>query len=337
MDTILAMDAGGTTTRALVADRTGRVHGYGLAGSGNPVSAGLDAAMSSLVEAASRALEACAQPVSLASALIVMAGASSRMPGEQIPERLAGIGVRGPVRVESDLLGAFCSGTIRREGYALVAGTGSVAARVRAGRLDAVADGSGWLLGVAGSGYWVGHRVATAVAAALDGRGPETALTGAVLDSLGLTRSPVRADGRPQVLLDLMDELYALRPVQLSRFAPLAFQLADDDVAHEILSDAAAALTNTLAAVHQPGLDGPVVLGGGLLVRPGSPGGDHTTYLSRALATTLGDAEVVSVTGGVLGAAVLGLRNLGVEVDAELFDRLRQDLSGWTDTAEGTT
>ncbi|WP_275263133.1 BadF/BadG/BcrA/BcrD ATPase family protein, partial [Segeticoccus rhizosphaerae] len=164
MDTILAMDAGGTTTRALVADRTGRVHGYGLAGSGNPVSAGLDAAMSSLVEAASRALEACAQPVSLASALIVMAGASSRMPGEQIPERLAGIGVRGPVRVESDLLGAFCSGTIRREGYALVAGTGSVAARVRAGRLDAVADGTGWLLGDAGSGYWVGHRVATAVA-----------------------------------------------------------------------------------------------------------------------------------------------------------------------------
>ncbi len=37
---LLAVDAGGTSTRALVLDESGRAYGYGRAGSGNPTSAG---------------------------------------------------------------------------------------------------------------------------------------------------------------------------------------------------------------------------------------------------------------------------------------------------------
>lgn len=322
MHSILAMDAGGTTTRAVIIDATGHVHGYGLAGGGNPTSAGFDAALASVAAAAAGALGASRTPRSLTSAVIVMAGFSSLMPRTQIHDRLAMLGVSGEVHVDSDLLGAFCSGTTRPDGYALVAGTGAVAARIRDGALDAVADGTGWLLGDTGSGYWIGHRVVTAVVAALDGRGPRTALTELLLANLALAWSPQRLAGRPRVLLELMQELYGLRPVELSRFAPLAFQRPDDDVAREILADAARLLTGTLAAVRANGLDGPVVLGGGLLTGP--------PQLAALLNEGLGDADVIPVATGVVGAAVLALRRAGVDVDPALFERLRRDVAAWS-------
>ncbi len=57
-----------------------------------------------------------------------------------------------------------------------------MAARIREGRLDRVAGGRGWLLGDAGGGFWIGHAVARAVVASLDGQGQGTALTGLVLE-----------------------------------------------------------------------------------------------------------------------------------------------------------
>ena len=61
-----------------------------------------------------------------------------------------------------------------------------MAARIRGGRLDRVVGGKGWLLGDAGGGFWIGHAVARAVVASLDGQGPDTALTDLVLEALGI-------------------------------------------------------------------------------------------------------------------------------------------------------
>lgn len=328
MSRILAIDAGGTSTRAVVVDTSGRVHGYATAGSGNPVSAGAELALESWVAAATDALGGHETPV--AGALVVMAGASAGVPTARLAERLAPLGLSGEVRVESDLLGAYCSGTIRPDGCALVAGTGAVAARIAGGRLHTVADGTGWLLGDEGSGYWVGHRVATAVVAALDGRGPETALTGAVLHHVGLAPSPERVDGRPAVLLELMRALYAARPVELARFAPLALELEDDAVAASIVAGAVDALTGTLTAVRGPHPAGPVVLGGGLLTgsrQGGAAVSIEPTRLGHKVIEALGEAHVIPVGSGVVGAAVLGLRSLGQEVDDRIFASLRDGVA----------
>ena len=99
--------------------------------------------------------------------------------------RLAALGV-GQVVLEHDLLGMFHSGTAALDGYALIAGTGTVAARIRGARLDRVVGGRGWLLGDAGGGFWIGHAVARAVVASLDGQGQGTKLTGLVLEALGI-------------------------------------------------------------------------------------------------------------------------------------------------------
>jgi len=318
----LALDAGGTSTRAALIDPVGRCLGYGRAGGGNPTSAGIENAVAAAGQAAEQALSGTDGPLEGSSpAVIAMAGEKTAAFREQIAARLEALGV-GPVLLEPDLLGIFHSGTHLLNGYAMVAGTGTAAVRVVGGRLDRVAGGRGWLLGDAGGGYWIGHQVVRAVVAALDGHGPATALTARLLASLQITESTDSSAGRTQVLRQLVSTLYAWRPVQLSRFAPLAFAVPEDPVAREILVAASSALTNLLSAVHDPGLSGPIVVGGSVLIHGllAAPAG-----VRLVLPADMGG--VVPVADGVVGAAVLVLRNAGIEVDHTLFDTLRDGIA----------
>lgn len=327
MQKLLAIDAGGTSTRAVILDGSGRCLGYGRSGPGNPLSGGFTAAVSSLGAAAEAAeRQAAERSGTLASALVAMAGASTQTDPEPFRKRLAGAGLAGALVIESDLLAVFFSGTFQLSGYALVAGTGAVAARIMSGRLDAVGDGMGWLLGDSGSGYWIGHRVVRAVAAALDGRGPRTALTPALLQTLGIRASATAGDhGRPAALQQLIHELYALRPVQLSRFAPLAFQASDDGdgPARTILAEAGEELAQTLGAVRDTSVAGPVVLGGSIL--------RHGSALAERVEESLSEAGAgrrpIRVSDGVAGAAVLALMRAGISVDAEIFARIHRTLA----------
>lgn len=300
---LLAVDAGGTSTRALVLDESGRAHGYGRAGSGNPTAAGVGEAIGAILAAVRQAGGHGPQ------AVIAMAGVRSRHFASRLTAGLADAGWPR-VSLQHDLLAIFCSGTWREQGYALIAGTGTVAARVVGGRLDRVVGGRGWLLGDAGGGFWIGRRVARAVVAALDGQAEPTALTPLVLDAVGAGD-----------LAELVPLLYARRPVQLAEFAPLAFAVSDDPTARSILVAASAALADLLAAVRVPDFDGPVVGGGSVLVsgfRAASPG------LRADLVPS--PAELVTVGDGVVGAGVLALREAGVVVDGPLFQQLTTEV-----------
>ncbi len=326
MQKLLAIDAGGTSTRAVILDASGRCLGLGRAGSGNPLSGGFDGALGSLgaaTEAAAR--QASSGAGELDFALVAMAGASTQTNTVPYRQRLAGHGLRGELMIESDLLAVFFSGSFHTDGYALVAGTGSVAARIRDGRLDAVGDGMGWLLGDSGSGYWIGHRVVRAAAAALDGTGPQTRLTEALMRSIGISSSlSDRSQGRPAALQQLIQAIYALRPVELSRFAPLAFAAADDDeVAVGILAEAGSKLAATLAAVRDPSVTGPVVLGGSIL-RHGSALADR---VEASVPDPDGGPRLIRVADGVAGAAVLALLRTGTVVDQAVFSRIHRTLA----------
>ncbi|MDQ1530762.1 MAG: glucosamine kinase [Microbacteriaceae bacterium] len=320
---LLAVDAGGTLTRAVILDPTGRCVGFGRAGGGNPTSAGVPAALESVFTATAMAAGQAAGRIDLSLAAVAMAGAVHRGLGDTIRDRLAPLGLDGPVVVEPDLLAMYHSGTTTPDGHVLVAGTGSVSAAVRGGSLETVADGLGWLVGDAGSGFWIGHRIVRRVADAIDGVAPPTALTGLLLEALGLTASAERIRGRPLVLMELIDRVYAERPVQLARFAPLAFRAGGDPAARDILTEAAASLARTLAAVRPAGSAGPVVLGGSVL--GALLAGDST--LAEPLTTALGPAERIPVRDGLAGAAVLALLRRGIAVDDEIFDRVRRELA----------
>jgi glucosamine kinase len=320
----LVIDAGGTSTRAVIVDSSGRCLGYGRAGGGNPTSAGTAGAVVAIGHASEQARagsDIAGGPPHLA--VIALAGENTATFREAVSARLAPLGF-GPVIVEPDLLGMFHSGTHQRDGYVLVAGTGAVAARVVGGELDQVVGGKGWLLGDAGSGFWIGHRVARAVVAALDGQGPPTALTELVLKTVAITIHPDSPAGRAEALKQLVSILYSWRPVQLSEFAPLAFGVHEDPVARGILVAASAALAELLAAVRAPNLAGPVIAGGGVLIGGflAAPPG-----LRERLALPTKSARVIPVADGVVGAAVLALRSVEIDVHERLWHTIQVEVA----------
>jgi glucosamine kinase len=319
----LAVDAGGTSTRAVVLDASGRAYGHGRAGGGNPTAVGIRQAVTGIGSAAEQAMSGLTGPGQPILALIAMAGEKTPAFRELVESRLAPLGVREVV-LGHDLLGIFHSGTAALDGYALIAGTGTVAARIRRGQLDRVVGGKGWLLGDAGGGFWIGHAVARAVVASLDGQGEATALTGLVLDAMGITANMTTVVGRAEAVRELVSALYARPPIWLAEFAPLAFAAHEDGVARPILVGASAALAGLFSAVQAPDLLGPVVVGGSIIVRGmlAAP-----PSLQAELAPPAGGDPVIPVSDGLVGAAVLVLRHAGLDVDEPLFQTIQAEVA----------
>lgn len=319
---LLAVDAGGTSTRAVLVDTDGRAHGSGRSSGGNPTAVGVDGAVTAIGEAAIQAAASGPKGARHTTATIAMAGEKTPAFAEQVTDRLGALGW-GQVVLQHDLLGVFGSGTHLLDGYALIAGTGSVAARVVGGRLAHVIGGRGWLLGDAGSGFWIGQQVARAVIAALDGQQPPTALTPLVLGAVGVETDLRSAAGRVRAVRALMSWCYARPPVQLAALAPLAFAAHDDSTARAILMSASQALADLVAALAVPEVSGPIVAGGSVLVRGilAAPADLH-----RQLAQIAGGAELTPVSDGVVGTAVLALRGAGVDVDEAMFTRVRAEV-----------
>jgi N-acetylglucosamine kinase-like BadF-type ATPase len=322
MREFLAVDAGGTSTRAVVVDETGRCLGFGRSGGGNPTSRGVPGASVAVQAAIAKALTAAPSPASIELVLLAHAGAGVGFHAE-VQRGIAPLGVRAPVVAAGDLLALFASGSPALDGAALIAGTGAIGGAIRDGRLDRVVDGTGWLLGDAGSGFWIGHHIARAVVDDLDG-GPVTRLTGALLAGLALDDDRTLVNGRPVVLGRLVHALYDLQPVELARFAPLAFALVDEDaVATSILRDSVSALAALLRRVRSFQADGPLVFGGSVLV-------EGVLRLSPELQAPLLDAAdgaaPIAVADGLVGAAVLALRGGHIEVDEPLFTRMQSSI-----------
>lgn len=306
---LLAVDAGGSTTRAVVLTLDGEPLGTGRAGAGNPTAVGGETALAALRAAVAQALaQAGAGPGDLVEVALAAAGSDRAVTTAQLREAL-GLSAAAQLRRVSDLLAMYCSASDAHDGAALVVGTGSVAARVRGRELLRVAGGNGWLIGDGGSGFWIARRVVRAVAAALDGTGAPTALTARVLSTLGLPDDRRPREGRPYVLGELVDLVHAAPAVRIARVAPDCFAAAaeGDEVAAEVLAGAQAELAVLVRAVEGPG---PLVVGGGVWTQ------GMTQVLASAprrgpLAEALAGRELASADDGLLGAAVLALHARG--------------------------
>lgn len=321
---VMGVDAGGTSTRAVLATDRGECVGFGRGASGNPTSSGIPVALAEVRRAIAGALdEAGATLADVSWIVVAMAGHDARGgASDWILDPLTQDGFAGTLTFESDLLAMYASGAVAPVGYGLVCGTGASAVRVEGGRIVATADGLGWLLGDRGSGFWIGRAAAAAAVDELDGLGPATALTPLVLHATGATGARDAdggEDGRSVALEQLVRALYARRPVQLAAFAPLVFDAADaeDPVATRILTEAGDQLVRTLELVS--GTPGPVVAGGSIVSRGGIPQDRLRAHLDAAF----GGQQFVLVDSGAAGATMLALRHAGIEVDEETLRRVR--------------
>ncbi len=317
---VLAVDGGGSGTRAAVATLTGEILGLGTAGPANPLTVGPTAARQAMHQAIEQAIAQSGQRrPALAAAVLGVAGAA-------VSQDLATFGplVRllpaDRVLVEGDLVTTFIGACPEGVGVVLSAGTGAVAFGQNAQGLRVRVDGWGPLLGDAGSGYAIGLQALRTVLQAEDGRRRPTRLTTALLAALGLPT--------PQALVDRAHR-QGLGREEIAGLAPLVLALASqgDTSARQIVRQAARDLVHTaVTAVRRLGLaDQPVTvaLSGGLLSRPGP----LTAALLAGLSRRLPRARVVPAALPPLGGALLlALSEAGHPPDETVRARLAASL-----------
>lgn len=316
---LLAIDVGGSTSRATLVDMAGNCLGQGKNRGGNPGSNPPDQAAAAIIAASQTAAAEAGEPLDIKVALLAIAGPRNAEMQRRVEEAFRALGLSGSLVLTGDTHAMLPSVTAAADGYCIFCGTGSGAVRIHSGDVAAVVDAAGYLLGDLGSGFWLGQHAAIAVTAALEGRGPKTALTEAVLGSLDIPMSDDRAfDGRPRPLRLFIDAIYKMRPIELAKFAPLVVAHREDSVAGELLAQSEQYLLDNFRLVYDPGMPGPVVLGGSVAA--------HLTGLPTAIAAVIraaGHEPDVRLAGDpTVGAVVLALRHQGVTVDEAMLARI---------------
>ncbi|WP_150245294.1 N-acetylglucosamine kinase [Nocardiopsis quinghaiensis] len=272
------MDAGGTTTRALVTTLSGEQVGLARAGGANPNAHGAEGAARHLAEAVGCALDTAGPGArgAVAAAVVGLAGVSS-LREEGVRERMegalaqAGLPPGLGVFTGDDEI-AFASGTPTAHGTVLIAGTGAIATRIDERVRTRSADGMGWLIGDGGSGFWIGHQAARETARQLSRGGALSPLARAVAKRVIPGQRPEDGQGHlsQEHARDFARTLTAADPVTLAELAPLVSRahVLGDPAAEVIVETAAGHLAHSVHQVHQvrtPGERLPVVLAGGVL------------------------------------------------------------------------
>ena len=315
---LLAIDVGGSTSRAYLLDETGRCLGQGRDRGGNPASNSPEQAAAAMISAVRGAVAQAAEALDIRIALIALAGPRSRVAEATLDAAFRAVGLSGPIVFVGDVQAMFASVTPALDGYCLICGTGAGAVRIRGGEVEQVVDLAGWLLGDLGSGYWLGHKAAKAAVADMEGRGPATALTPALLEALNIPDAEGGMQGRSMPLRLFIDGIYALRPIELARFAPIVIKHRGDAIADALVAEAERYLVSDFATLFDASIEGPVVLGGGVM--------SHLTGVSAGISEIIRQAgqvpDIRIAADGSVGAAVLAMRTIGVSVDASTIEAI---------------
>lgn len=261
---IVGVDGGGTKTKVVVADEQGREVATATGGGSAARPGQTTQAAEVIAQTVKEALASCERSGEVPRVLCAgLAGAGREPERQAVREALVRLEVADHVVVEPDatiaLVDAFGDGP----GILLVSGTGSSCF----GRSHTGAFGrcGGWGLNIGdeGSGAWIGRKALSIVAAAADGREPETTLLPAVLTALELESS----DG-------LVVWASHADPAALARIASTVITVAatGDLRANSLLAMAAEELvTHVRALARQLFADErasiPVALAGGLMER----------------------------------------------------------------------
>lgn len=249
MDHVIAIDGGGTSCRALLADASGAVLGRGVSGSAN-IMTDPDGARLHVVEAAERACAAAGLDSALlggSGALLGLAGANIGDYGKRFA---AGLPFRESV-VETDALIALAGALGSRDGVVAIIGTGSIFMARSHGRVRSV-GGWGFMVGDLGSGARVGRALLQEALLAHDGVHRGSPLTDEVLG---------RFANDPR---SLVEYAHTALPGAFGTFAPLVFDYAEqgDPIASALVAGAVRSVEEAIAAILPADCDRLCLLGG---------------------------------------------------------------------------
>lgn len=185
---ILALDAGGSSTRALVIRQDGTVLGHGRGGPGNHILSGLETARDAVAEAVTQACDhADVARHAIACAVAGSAGVGPNGEGSKIVTAwLSELLPNARVNAIGDMVTAYWGALCSDSGVVVAAGTGSVCYGRNATGTSRQVGGWGHLMGDEGSAYDIAMRALRAAARATDGRGPHTVLREDLAAALGV-------------------------------------------------------------------------------------------------------------------------------------------------------
>lgn len=308
MTYFLGADLGGSKSHLLIADETGRAVGFAAGGGANHEVVGYGAVTDVLRGLFREALAVAGlRPDDIARGGLGISGLDWR--SEELAQLAAAeaAGLRGfPLAVVNDAVVGLLAGSAEGWGIGLVSGTGcncwGFDRQQRYGRVL----GMGVRVGEFAGGSALVSRAVWAVAKAATMRGPETALTDALVRSTG-------ARDVDDLLEGYCEGVHAI-PASM---APLVFQVAEagDAVATEVIAWAGRELAElVLGVTRQLGLGaesfdlvliGSLFKGGPLLTDP----------LLAAVHAFAPGARAVPLTGPpVVGGVVLAMRQAGLAV-----------------------
>ena len=187
---VIGVDGGGSKTAAILAklddDGVAHIIGRGRGGPSNLRLAGKEQSLTSLNRAIDEAMDEAGvygQPLNYA--VLALAGSTSPDVQRDVSEWAEQRQLSHQVEIVHDAAPVLAIGTRNGHGIALIIGTGSVAVGVDSSGKSAMKGGWGHWFGDKGSGFYLGYKALAAVAEASDEIGPETILSGLVLESLG--------------------------------------------------------------------------------------------------------------------------------------------------------
>ncbi|MBV9281226.1 MAG: ATPase [Chloroflexi bacterium] len=317
---LLGVDGGNSKTDAAVADRTGAVLGIGRAGSGSHQAIGLAPAMVQIRCAAEGALhQAGVEPGTVDAAAYCLAGADLPQDFDLLRPALDGLALARRTALHNDTAAALRAGTDEPDAVAVVLGAGTNAAGCSAEGREIRLAGLGWLSGDWGGGDAIGQEAVRLSVRAWDGRGPETALQGMILEALGV----------PDVE-SLIARLYFDDAVRsgVRDLTPLVFEAAErgDSVARDLVrrvaEEAAVTATALLRRLDMLRRPADVVLAGGVFRARGRLLVDTVREELRARVPLA--RAVVPQVEPVLGALLCAMDMCQIQVNREMRERMAE-------------
>lgn len=247
----VGVDGGGTKTRAIVTNESGQLLGEGQGGAANPHRVGWKDAVANIADAVRQALrQARLSEAQIAAAGFGIAGVSHPIHYHTMQDALERALDIEHMELVTDAKAALTGALDGKPGVIVIAGTGSIALGVNAAGEEARSGGYGPTFSDEGSAYDISRRALKAIAAACEGRAPETRLSERFFRELGIASAT-----------DLPSVIYTedARPAKIAALAEVVAEVAQagDEVARQILAEAGAELGQLAVSVIQRlGLEG---------------------------------------------------------------------------------
>lgn len=187
MKYIMGIDGGGTKTKLLLTDASGRLIFEEEGGPSNINVTGYESVKQVLGEMVLRALNKTgAVPSDCLSLCMGATGAGRKTEKEKIKEIFKTLGFECQITITDDATIALYGGLGGKAGIMVISGTGSIClGRNNEGRIYRC-GGWGHIIGDEGSGYDIGRNILISIMRGFDGREPQSAMTPMVLKHLSL-------------------------------------------------------------------------------------------------------------------------------------------------------